>query len=173
MGATGGGGVIHCRTVMPIRIRLIYGSTTGHTEYVVSAVSERLSAAGATVTMQRVELAQADDLRQADIILLACGTWNTGGIEGQLNPHMHAFLRERAQHVELNSLPCLAIGLGDRRYRYTANAAPLLEKFLTEHGGVLLLPALKVVDEPYDRLDEVLQPWLEQLLQKLRTFSIA
>lgn len=165
--------VIHFRTVMPIRIRLIYGSTTGHTEYVVSALAERLTAAGVVVSVQRAEQAKAADLSAGDIVLLACGTWNTGGIEGQLNPHMHALLHDRADKVDLKGLPCLAIGLGDRRYRYTANAAVLLEKFVTEHGGTMLLPALKIVDEPYDRLDDVLKPWLDQLVAKLRTFSIA
>lgn len=158
---------------MPIRIRLIYASTAGHTEYVVSALSERLSSSGVEVTMQRAEQATPADLTAGDILLLACGTWNTGGIEGQLNPHMHALLRERADSIDLKNLPCLAIGLGDRRYRYTANAAVLLEKFVTGHGGTMLLPPLKIVDEPYDRLDDVLKPWLDQLLAKLRTFSIA
>ncbi len=158
---------------MPIRIRLIYASTSGHTEYVVSALAERLVPFGVEVTVQRAEQAMPADLTAGDIVLLACGTWNTGGIEGQLNPHMHALVHERADSVDLKGLPCLAIGLGDRRYRYTANAAVLLEKFLTGHGGTMLLPALKIVDEPYDRLDDVLKPWLDQLITKLRTFSIA
>ncbi len=164
--------VLHSRTVMSIRLRAIYASTSGHTEYVVQALSERLGSQ-ADVVLQRAEQAQLVDLRAGDILLLASGTWNTGGVEGQLNPHMHALLHERADQVDLTGLPCLAIGLGDSRYRYTANAAVHLGQFVTDHGGTMLLPALKIVDEPYDRLDDVLKPWLDQLSVKLTTFAVA
>jgi hypothetical protein len=86
---------------------------------------------------------------------------------------MQALLTGRGATADLKNKPCLAIGLGDRRYRYTANAAVLLEQWITGHLGTMLLPALKIVDEPYDRLDEVLKHWLDQLLAKLRAFPIA
>lgn len=158
---------------MPVKISFVYASTSGHTEYVAMDLAERLREAGAEVTVTRAERAGPDELAAGDILLLACGTWNTGGIEGQLNPHMQALLTGRGAASDLKNKPCLAIGLGDRRYRYTANAAVLLEQWLVAHAGTMLLPALKIVDEPYDRLDEVLKPWLDQLLGKLRTFPIA
>lgn len=158
---------------MPVRVSFIYASTAGHTEYVATDLAERLREAGADVTLTRAERAGPTELAAGDILLLACGTWNTGGIEGQLNPHMQALLQGRGAGAELKGKPCLAIGLGDRRYRYTANAAVLLEQWCTTHGATMLLPALKIVDEPYDRLDEVLKPWLDQLLGKLRAFPIA
>jgi len=34
------------------------------------------------------EKTQPQDLLSGDVLLLASSTWNTGGIEGQLNPHM-------------------------------------------------------------------------------------
>ncbi len=160
---------------MPMKIRFVYASTAGHTEYVLTGLAERLAQGSVpvTVTMVRAERATTTDLLADDLLLLACGTWNTGGAEGQLNPHMHALLRERAADLDLQGKPCLVIGLGDQRYRYTANAAVLLEQYITSHGGALIVPALKIVNEPYDRLDDLLKAWLDQLQGALRTMTIA
>ena len=55
---------------------------------------------GIDVELQLVDLAKPEDLLRGDALLLASGTWNTGGPEGQLNPHMHAFLNGAAKAVD-------------------------------------------------------------------------
>ena len=149
-------------------LNIICASTSGHTDYVVSELVAYLQTKAPTnsVTVQHAEAAQAEDLHKGDVLLLACGSWNTGGSEGQLNPHMHAFLKERAKDANLRGKKVAVVGLGDARYRYTARAKDLLEEFVTTHGGKLLLPSLKIVNEPYGQ-EETIRKWGEQFLKAL------
>jgi flavodoxin len=100
-------------------------------------------------------------------LLLASSTWNTGGVEGQLNPHMSVLLQSKAKNLDLTAKPSACIGLGDHRYYYTARAADLLQEYIESHHGRLLLPALRIVDEPYGQEQAILN-WGKQLADVLR-----
>jgi len=150
-------------------LHAIYASTSGHTEYVVSVLLSYLRKDGLKDSeIQRVEQAGIEDLSRGDILLLASGTWNTGGIEGQLNPHMHDFLGKRAAKVDLHGRKLALIGLGDARYRYTCRAAAHLEAFVESHGGKLVLPTLRIVNEPYGQ-EAKIQKWGQKLLRNFST----
>ena len=113
------------------------------------------------------EKASPQDMLRGAVLLLASSTWNTGGVEGQLNPHMSVLLQSKAKELDLASKPSACIGLGDHRYYYTARAADLLHDYIESHHGRLLLPALKIVDEPYGQ-EEVILGWGKQLADVLR-----
>src|SRR3989344_526882 len=117
-------------------LHIIYASTSGHTEYVVGELQKFLSdeAKNLAVTVKRVELAKPEDLLTGDFLLLASGTWNTGGPEGQLNPHMHAFVYGPAKSVDLKGKKVAIIALGDDRYFYTGRAGEHLRNFIQNHG---------------------------------------
>lgn len=142
-------------------LQIIYASTSGHTEYIVGLIADALKGAR-KVTVTRVERATPASLYEGDVLLLACGTWNTGGIEGQFNPHMHTFLLEKAKGEDLKGKNVAIVGLGDARYRYTARAGELLQRWVEEHGGTLVLEPLIVVNEPYGQEDEV-NAWAKKL----------
>jgi hypothetical protein len=84
-------------------------------------------------------------------------------IEGQLNPHMWALLQDKAKTLDLAGKPCACIGLGDHRYFYTARAADHLQQYVTAHHGRLIVPALKIIDEPYGQ-EEAVRVWGKQLV---------
>ena len=144
-------------------VHILYASTSGHTEYVVSQVEGVLKTSGVTVTSARVERAAAEDFSTGDALILASGTWNTGGIEGQLNPHMHAFVYGPAKAVDLKGKNVAIIALGDDRYRYTARAGEHLRNFVQSHGGKILGDALTVVNEPYGQEERILK-WANALV---------
>lgn len=131
-----------------VSFHIIYASTSGHTEYVVQLLQEQLKNDTVRFTKQRVELAQGEDLLTGDLLILASGTWNTGGPEGQLNPHMDAFVRGRAKDVNLQGRKVAVIGLGDRRYYFTARALEHLQEFVRTHKGEVV-SSLRIVNEPY------------------------
>lgn len=145
-------------------LHIIYASTSGHTEYVVDQVMADLQ--GIQASKQRAELTQPEDLLKGDVLLLASGSWNTGGIEGQLNPYMDALLKKRAAGVDLGGKKVLLIALGDDRYRYTAHAMVHLEEFVKTHNGVVAEPTLKIINEPYGQ-EEKVREWTGQLLSSL------
>lgn len=118
------------------------------------------------VSLLRAENAEPQDFLKGDILILASGTWNTGGTEGQLHPYMEELLRKRAKDVALAGKKCTAIALGDTRYRYTARAGEHLKNFITEHGGELFCEPLTVVNEPYGQ-EEKIREWGEILLRAI------
>jgi flavodoxin I len=148
---------------------IIYASTSGNTEYVIDALIKFLHAAqpALNIEKQRAELALPEDLKRGDILLLASGTWNTGGVEGQLNPYMHVLLKEKAASVDLKGKKVAVIALGDSRYRYTANALHHLEEFVKTHNGVVI-DSLKIVNEPYDQ-EKIIEQWGKHFLASLLT----
>lgn len=139
-------------------LQIIYASTSGHTEYVIGLIAKTFPDAVVT----RVEHATPETLTSGDTLILACGTWNTGGIEGQLNPHMHAFLNDKAAAVDLAGRGVAIIALGDSRYRYTANAGKHLRAFVESHGGAVIGEPLIIVNEPYGQ-EEAVNAWAKNL----------
>ena len=146
-------------------LHIVFASTSGHTEYVLDTLAGSLREFVPEWDIERrmAEQTQPLDLLQGDILLLASSTWNTGGIEGQLNPHMEVLLQEQAKDVDLAAKPCACIGLGDHRYFYLARAADRLQRYVETHHGKLILPTLKIVDEPYGQ-EETVRAWAMQLV---------
>ncbi|MDO8648497.1 MAG: flavodoxin family protein [Candidatus Peregrinibacteria bacterium] len=145
---------------------IVYASTSGHTEYVVDTLiaflKERLPSL--VIGKKCVELATATDL-DGDFLILASSTWNTGGPEGQLNPHMYAFVYGPGKDVVLKGKKVAVIGLGDARYYYTCRAAEHLEKYVKDHGGTVVA-MMKIINEPYGQEAKV-RAWGEKLLEIL------
>lgn len=149
-------------------IHIIYASTSGHTEHVVDTLVSFLQKQEPQlmVTRHLAEQAKPEDLLKGDILLLASGTWNTGGIEGQLNPHMHVLLKDQAKDIALGGKKCALIALGDERYYYTCRAVEHLQQFVHEHGGTPACDPLLVVNEPYGQEERMIK-WGEKLLHAL------
>ena len=152
-------------------LHIVYSTSTGHTEYVVDTLiaALRVSAPTLTIEKQRAEAAQTADLLRGDALLLACGTWNTGGTEGQLHPRMYALLKDRAKECDLQKKPCAVIALGDERYYYTARAMEHLMQFVTQHGGQVA-ESLVIVNEPYGQEEKVTK-WAAKLLAKIPSLA--
>jgi flavodoxin I len=150
-------------------LHIVFASTSGHTEYVVEALIDSLKSNTADWEIEETmaEKAQPQDLLSGDVLLLASGSWNTGSIEGQLNPYMWVLLHDKAKTLDLAGKPCACIGLGDHRYFYTARAADHLEHYVEAHDGRLIVPTLKIVDEPYGQ-EEAVRVWGKRLVDVLK-----
>ena len=146
-------------------LHIVFASTSGHTAYVVDALIGSLKsiAPGWEIEETVAEKTQPQDLLSGDVLVLASATWNTGGIEGQLNPHMSVLLQEKAKTLDLAGKPCACIGLGDHRYFYTARAADHLQHYVGAHHGRLIVPTLRIIDEPYGQ-EEAVSVWGKQLV---------
>jgi flavodoxin I len=115
------------------------------------------------------ERTDPEDLLGADVVLLASGTWDVRGIEGQLNPHMWVLLHDKAADPDLAGKPCACIALGDDRYFYTARAADHLEHYVRSHHGPLL-PTLRIINAPYGQ-DAIVSTWAAQLLSAANSLT--
>ncbi|HLD63922.1 MAG TPA: flavodoxin domain-containing protein [Candidatus Peribacteraceae bacterium] len=150
-------------------VHFIYASTSGHTEHVIDTLINYWTkhAPKITVEKQRAEQTQAHDLLRGDYLILGSGTWNTGGIEGQLNMHMQALLEERAAGVDLQGKAVSSISLGDERYYFRTRCTEHLLRFIREHNGKPFVPPLVLVNEPYGQ-EERIQKWGDRILATIR-----
>jgi flavodoxin I len=146
-------------------LHIVFASTSGHTAYMVEALIDSLKSTAPSweIEATMAEKTQPQDLLNGDVLLLASSTWNTGSVEGQLNPHMWVLLQDKAKALDLAGKPCACIGLGDHRYFYTARAADHLQHYVEAHHGRLIVPTLKVIDEPYGQ-EEAVRVWGKQLV---------
>ena len=149
-------------------LHIIYASTSGHTEFVIDTLIAYLKekAPNLEISKQIAEQAFPEDLLKGDLLILAPGTWNTGGVEGQLNPHMHEFLLKRAQTANLKGRKVSIIALGDERYYYTSRAGEHLRSFVQTHDGVIAGDPLVIVNEPYGQ-EERVKRWGDKILSLL------
>lgn len=150
-------------------VHIVYASTSGHTEYVVDALAAALalSEPSLSVERRRAELTASRHLLLGDLLILASGTWNTGGSEGSLNPHMHELLLERARDADLSGRAMTCISLGDERYYYRTRCTEHFLRFQREHGAVLFFPPLILLNEPYGQ-EEKIRRWADKLLGRIR-----
>ena len=162
-----------CATLFAMTsVHIIYASTSGHTEFVVDHVMEVVLQSlpkdhhDVEIEKQRAELATADDMLRGDVLILATSSWNTGGPEGQMNPHMHGLLRDRAAGLDLQKKNVAVIGLGDDRYHFLCRAADLMIEYIETHNGTLIRPELRIVNEPYGQ-EKTVEEWTQQFLKAI------
>ena len=149
-------------------VNIIYATTSGHTSHVVDALVSFLKEKKPDLSIEKrlAEQATKEDLQKGDVLLLAASTWNTGSVEGQLNPHMFTFLKDTAKDANLNGKKTAMIGLGDSRYFFTCRAADELEEFVRTHGGKELLPSLRIINEPYGQ-EKAVEEWGAKFLSAM------
>ena len=142
-------------------VLFIYGSTGGNTEMVVENAAEILKKKF-KVTIQRAEQSHAKDLLKFDVCILASPTYGHGLLEGYMSKFVKGL-----KEIDLKGKPCAVIGLGDPKYeaQYHIESAPILEKRLTNAGGKIILPALRISRTPVMHLKGLIPNWANQLLK--------
>lgn len=150
------------------RLLFAYSSTSGHTEYVCQVCANHISKKKRSFDceLKLIETVTKKDVDAADIVLLASGTWNTEGIEGQLNPYMHRFVHKDFADYDFKNRPVLIIGCGDARYKYTCRAAQYLEEYVWSHNATHIEPTLRVINEPYGQEQQFID-WCDTILPLL------
>ena len=147
---------------------IIYASGSGHTAYVVEVLAAFLAkkAKKLDVHVVRAEEADEKDLTKSDVVILASGTWNTGGVEGQMHPFMYEFLKKRAKGADLQGQSATVIALGDERYFYTARAGEHMRSYLVTHGAEIVCQPLTIVNEPYSQ-EAKIEKWATKFLSSV------
>lgn len=145
-------------------LSIIEASTSGHTSFVIDTIVSALGKfhPGLQIKRTRAEKATVSDLRDCDLLMLGSGTWNTGGKEGQLNPHMHELLFDRAKDIDLKGTPVALISLGDDRYYFTTRCTEHFMRWIKQCKGKPIGMPLIIVNEPYDQVEKI-EGWAGRL----------
>lgn len=132
---------------------IVYGSTTGNTEWVAKQVGEVLGREGIEVTVQNVTQAQVAQLGNGfDLTLLGASTWGEAEIEFQED--FAPFYEDMGQ-AYLKEKKVAVFGCGDSSYEYFCGAVDLLEEKVADLGGLMVNEPLRIDGDPQDARDEI------------------
>lgn len=143
---------------------LYYSTISGNTRLVGEALQGTFANAGITLTLQDV----AKDTTwqdEVDFALFGSGTYAHGMIEKSLRKCVEEIWKDKNIRI-----PCAAIGLGDHRYdvEYNIYSADQLESWITERGGTLVCPALRINRSPVKPNNQkIIENWATLFIQNL------
>lgn len=146
-------------------VTIIYGSSGGNTEMVCEKVQEILEANKISTKLLRVECSTMDDLKNAEVCLLAAPTYEHGVIQH----HFFPFLKE-LKKIDLQQKPMSVIGLGDTLYddHYHIESANILQHAIEGANGKIICHPLRVNGLTITKLDGPVKKWTEGLVKLVR-----
>ncbi len=131
---------------------IVFGSTTGNTEYVASHIEKKLAEAGYTVKNANVDSVSAAGLCDPyTLILFGCSTWGEDEIELQ-DDFIPLF--EEFDAINAGGKKTAVFGCGDSSYEYFCGAVDAIEEKLNSLGAEVL-DTLKIDGEPQGEKDAI------------------
>ncbi|MDR2350748.1 MAG: flavodoxin [Deltaproteobacteria bacterium] len=145
-------------------ILIVYGSTSGNTEWVANQLEAQAKAAGHAVAKSKAADVSASGLCGGkDLVLFGCSTWGDEEIELQEDfiPLFEAFDQIGASGVKTGVFGC-----GDEDYKYFCGAVDAITDKLTELGSKVVGGKLKINGDPEESKGAI-QTWGEGVLAAL------
>ncbi len=140
-------------------ILIVYGSTTGNTEYTAHVVERVLGGAGHAVTLCNAADAQAEGLCDGfDLVLFGCSTWGDATIELQDD---FVPLFENFEAIRAKGKKTAVFGCGDRGYTWYCGAVDAISEKL-KNLGAEVLDTLKIDGDP-EAEDAAIESWAREL----------
>lgn len=141
---------------------IVYGSTTGNTEYVAGIAERVLSETGATVKKLDASNVTPEGLCDGyDLVMFGCSTWGEDSIELQ-DDFIPLF--ESFESIQAKGKKVAVFGCGDSSYEYFCGAVDAIEQKLDELGAIVL-DTLKIDGDPQSEKD-VIENWTKSVLEK-------
>jgi len=141
---------------------IVYGSTTGNTEYVAETIGKFLEKNDVNVDVQDSADVSAEGLGNGyDLVLLGCSTWGDDEIELQ-DDFIPLF--DELEQSSLKGKKVAVFGCGDSSYEYFCGAVDAIQEKTEQIGADLIVDSLKIDGDP--EADEV-NEWSQQILAKI------
>lgn len=141
---------------------IVYGSTTGNTEYVAETIQRVLAGKGFSPKLLDVSSAQADGLCDGyDLVLFGCSTWGDDSIELQ-DDFIPLF--DNFDKIGAAGKKTAVFGCGLSSYDFFCGAVDAIEEKLNELGAQVL-DTLKIDGDPQSEKSEI-EIWADQIATK-------
>ena len=139
---------------------MIYGSTTGNTEFTAKEIETLLTDNDVEVTLKNVTDARVNELENNfDLYLLGSSTWGDDEIE--LQEDFSDFFDEMKKVPSFHGKPFAVFGCGDSTYDYFCGAVDAIEELVKAKGGRLVIEGLKIDGDP--EIEEI-REWTESVV---------
>lgn len=141
---------------------IVYGSTTGNTEYVAEVAERVLAGKGMSVKMLNVSSATAAGLCDGyDLILFGCSTWGDDSIELQ-DDFIPLF--DNFDQIGAAGKKTAVFGCGLSDYTYFCGAVDAIEEKLNALGAQVI-DTLKIDGDPQSEKGEI-ESWAGRVAAK-------
>ncbi|MDR2386210.1 MAG: flavodoxin [Deltaproteobacteria bacterium] len=145
-------------------VLIVYGSTTGNTEWVASQLSEQIKAAGHTVQTAKAGAIPAAGLCQGkDLVLFGCSTWGQDEIELQ-DDFIPLF--ESFDSIGASGVKTAVFGCGDEDYTHFCGAVDAITDKLNNLGSQVVGGKLKINGDPGDST-EAIKSWGQGIISAI------
>lgn len=134
-------------------VLIVYGSTTGNTEWVAGELEKKIKAAGHDVECKGAGSVSADGLCNGrDMVLFGCSTWGQDEIELQED---FVPLFEKFDSIGASGVKTAVFGCGDDDYDYYCGAVDAITEKLEDLGAKVVGGKLKINGDPGDSADAI------------------
>jgi flavodoxin I len=142
------------------KINIIYSTIGGNTELVVQKVQELLPKEIKTELI-RVDVANESSIENCDLIILASPTYGQGTLESHFPPLLKLI------QGKVKDKKFAVIGLGDTKYypEYLTESGAILEEWVRENEGELIIPALRIGMPPLKFIDKLVPRWVQKIIE--------
>ena len=144
-------------------VLIVYGSTTGSTEYAAGVIERALAAKGLAVKNVDVGRVKADGLCDGyDLVLFGSSTWGMDTVELQED---FISLFDEFESIKAAGKKMAVFGCGDSAYTWFCGAVDEIEKKLKELGAEVV-DTLRIDGDPHEQ-DEEIEAWAGRVAASL------
>ena len=146
------------------KVLIVYGSTTGNTEWVSKEIEKKMVAAGHETVIKKADQVTAAGLCPGyDLVAFGCSTWGMDEIEFQED---FIPLFEHFDKIEASGVKTAVFGCGDDSYDYYCGAVDAMDDRLKELGSQVVGNKLKINGDPEESVDDI-ESWATAILAAL------
>ena len=140
-------------------VLIVYGSSTGNTQYVAEEIEKILTAQGMDVKNVEVGRAKAEGLCDGyDMVLLGCSTW---GVDERELQEDFVYLFDRLEQANVKGKKVAVFGCGESDRTWFCGAVDAIEKKLKELDAHVV-DTLRVDGDPKEKRS-VINDWANRV----------
>lgn len=147
-----------------MKILIVFDTYSGGTLEAAKFITNKLTEKGHEITMKRADEITLDEFTSPELIIFGTPSWFVDNVEGK--PHEHFVkLMDTMKNSTLQKKNIAIFGLGDESYAYFCGGVTILEKFLKEKQGTIVIESLKL-DSYYANQEpchEKITTWINKL----------
>ena len=143
-----------------MNILIVYATYSGGTQEASHIVEQTLKDKGNLVIVKTPSETTVDEVIKNDLVIFGSPSWDIDGKSGQTHEEFPPFL-EKLKNTNLENKPFAVFGLGDKSYEHFCGAVDILEQFVKDKKGKLVVESLRINGFFFDQEanTKLLQEW--------------
>lgn len=151
-----------------MKILVAYATNSGSTYLTSEQIVGSLKTSGHDVAWKKIKETEPDEIASYEVVLFGSPSWWVNKKDGQPHEDFFEFM-EKAKEHKFPKNKFAIFGLGDRGYTHFCGAVDVLEEFIKNIEGELVVPSMRI-DGYYfnpDQNEKQITDWVTKLAKTL------